>query len=166
MLAPAKIASGGRMADNETADSRTVKRRTRKSQAPDQTSVVNEANPGSAPEQAKSRRGRTNRPFPAGSFEDAMSFAKEIYNLGSGTPVRRLTLFDHLQRQPDSSLSRMLERFPISLHRSRRWRSSWRIPAEGRGRGCGRWRSRDRGWCARRLCGGEPSAWRRPARSG
>jgi glutathione S-transferase len=59
-----------------------------------------------------------------------------------------------------------LERFPISLHRSRCWRSSWRIPVEGRGRGCARWRSRDRGLCARRLYGGEPSAWRRPARSG
>ncbi|MDF0542133.1 hypothetical protein PX699_07250 [Sphingobium sp. H39-3-25] len=56
----------------------------------------------------KARRTRTNRPFPAGPFEEALTFAKDIYNLGSGTPVRRLTLFDHLQRTPDSSTSRML----------------------------------------------------------
>ncbi len=54
------------------------------------------------------RRGRTVRPFPAGPFEEALDFAKEIYNLGSGTSVRRLTLFDHLQRTPDSGTSRML----------------------------------------------------------
>lgn len=58
--------------------------------------------------QTKSKRNRTARPFPAGPFGDAFEFAKEIYNLGSGTPVRRLTLFDHLQRTPDSSTSRML----------------------------------------------------------
>lgn len=56
----------------------------------------------------KARRSRTARPFPAGPFEDALAFAKDIYNLGSGTPVRRLTLFDHLQRTPDSGPSRML----------------------------------------------------------
>lgn len=56
----------------------------------------------------KVRRTRTNRPFPAGPFEEALTFAKDIYNLGSGTPVRRLTLFHHLQRTPDSSTSRML----------------------------------------------------------
>lgn len=60
---------------------------------------------GAAP---KPRRSRTVRPFPAGPFEDALAFAKDIYNLGSGTPVRRLTLFDHLQRTPDSGPSRML----------------------------------------------------------
>ncbi len=49
-----------------------------------------------------------------------------------------------------------LDRFPISLHRNRRWRSSWRTPVVGRGRGCGRWRSRGREWCARRPCAGAP----------
>jgi hypothetical protein len=56
----------------------------------------------------KAKRSRTSRPFPAGPFGDSFDFAKEIYNLGSGTPVRRLTLFDHLQRTPDSGTSRML----------------------------------------------------------
>lgn len=65
-----------------------------------QTSLKSEA--------PRTKRGRSNRPFPAGPFEEAFEFAKEIYNLGSGTSVRRLTLFDHLQRTPDSSTSRML----------------------------------------------------------
>jgi hypothetical protein len=56
----------------------------------------------------KAKRTRTVRPFPAGPFEEALEFAKQIFELGSGTPVRRLTLFDHLKRAPDSSLSRML----------------------------------------------------------
>lgn len=54
------------------------------------------------------KRSRSARPFPAGPFEEALDFVKAIYELGSGTPVRRLTLFDHLQRTPDSSTSRML----------------------------------------------------------
>lgn len=58
--------------------------------------------------ESKPKRVRTVRPFPAGPFDEALAFAKEIYDLGSGTPVRRLTLFDHLQRTPDSSTSRML----------------------------------------------------------
>ena len=45
----------------------------------------------------------------------------------------------------------MLKWFHINLQRSRHGRSSWRIPVAGRGRECGRWRSRGRGWCARRL---------------
>lgn len=57
---------------------------------------------------SKPKRARSARPFPAGPFEEALTFSKEIYDLGSGTPVRRLTLFDHLQRTPDSSTSRML----------------------------------------------------------
>lgn len=64
--------------------------------------------PVAAAAEPKVRRTRTSRPFPAGPFEEALTFAKDIYNLGSGTPVRRLTLFDHLQRTPDSSTSRML----------------------------------------------------------
>ena len=55
-----------------------------------------------------SRRGRSNRPFPAVPFEEAYSFAKEIFDFGSGQQVRRLSLFDHLQRTPDSGPSRQL----------------------------------------------------------
>src|SRR5690606_21687707 len=48
------------------------------------------------------------RPFPAGSFEDSLLFARSLFEFGSGQPVRRLSLFDHLQKSPESSLSRQL----------------------------------------------------------
>lgn len=54
------------------------------------------------------RRTRTARPFPAASFEESLDFAQELYNVGSGRAVRRLTLFDHLQKAPESGASRAL----------------------------------------------------------
>lgn len=52
------------------------------------------------------RRAGGTRPFPASSFEDALSLAESIQRFGGGQPVRRLTLFDELGRSPDSSASR------------------------------------------------------------
>ena len=49
---------------------------------------------------APRRRGRGTRPFPAVPFEEAFAFAKAIYDFGSGQQVRRLSLFDHMQRTP------------------------------------------------------------------
>lgn len=54
------------------------------------------------------RRKRTQRPFPACAFEEALGFAKALHNYGSGKPVRRLSLFDHLGKAPDSGTSRQL----------------------------------------------------------
>lgn len=51
---------------------------------------------------------RGSRPFPAGSFEESLAFAHEMFVVGSGQPVRRLTLFDHLGKAPESGSSRML----------------------------------------------------------
>lgn len=56
----------------------------------------------------ETHRKRTQRPFPAASFEDALNFAEEVFQFGSGQPVRRLSLFDHLGKAPDSGPSRML----------------------------------------------------------
>ena len=53
-------------------------------------------------------RERKSRPFPASSFEEALTFTREIFKFGGGQPVRRLTLFDHLGKAPDSGPSRML----------------------------------------------------------
>jgi hypothetical protein len=53
------------------------------------------------------RRRRTVRNFPAASFQEALEFAKEIWKFGSGQAARRLSLFDHLGKSPDSSASRM-----------------------------------------------------------
>ena len=57
---------------------------------------------------AVARRKRTNRPFPASSFEEALEFARVILEYGSGKPVRRLSLFDHLNKSPESGASRQL----------------------------------------------------------
>lgn len=51
---------------------------------------------------------RTQRPFPASSFEEPLEFAKAIFAFGSGQPVRRFTLFDSLKKSPESGASRQL----------------------------------------------------------
>jgi hypothetical protein len=54
------------------------------------------------------KRKRVARPFPACAFEEAVEFAKQILSFGSGQPVRRLSLFDHLGKSPESGPSRQL----------------------------------------------------------
>lgn len=56
----------------------------------------------------KKKRGRTQRPFPACAFEEAVEFAKAILEFGGGQQVRRVSLFDHLGRSPESGHSRQL----------------------------------------------------------
>jgi len=56
---------------------------------------------------AKPRK-RTQRIFPASTFEEPLEFAEEILRFGSGQPVRRLSIFDHLQKSPESGPSRQL----------------------------------------------------------
>ena len=51
---------------------------------------------------------RAVRPFPACSFEEALEFARAVFDYGSGKPVRRLSLFDHIQKSPESGPSRQL----------------------------------------------------------
>jgi len=63
---------------------------------------------GAEAQERPRRRSRPTRPFPAASFEEALSFARELFTVGSGRPVRRLTLFDHLGKAPESGASRML----------------------------------------------------------
>lgn len=54
------------------------------------------------------KRKRSQRPFPAAPFEETLEFARAIYTFGSGQPVRRLSIFDHLQKSPESGPSRQL----------------------------------------------------------
>jgi hypothetical protein len=56
----------------------------------------------------KETRKRVSRNFPASSFEEALEFAKAIFKIGSGNPVRRLTLFNELGKSPESSASRQI----------------------------------------------------------
>lgn len=52
------------------------------------------------------KRTRRARPFPNCAFEDALELANAIQQHASGQPIRRLTLFDHIGRSPDSGPSR------------------------------------------------------------
>lgn len=60
---------------------------------------------GAAP---SGRKKRTARPFPAVSFTEALFLAQAIQKHGAGQRTRRLTLFEALQRSPDSGPSRKL----------------------------------------------------------
>lgn len=46
--------------------------------------------------------------FPPATLEDALVIANTIWQHNAGRPTRRLTIFDSLERQPDSSTSRTL----------------------------------------------------------
>ena len=55
----------------------------------------------------KKPRGRAaSRPFPHQSFEEAFRLAAEIQGFAGSNAVRRLTLFDNLQKAPESGASR------------------------------------------------------------
>jgi hypothetical protein len=58
--------------------------------------------------EAAVKKKRAQRAFPACAFEEALVFASAINEYGSGKPVRRLSLFDHLGKAPDSGHSRQL----------------------------------------------------------
>ena len=57
---------------------------------------------------ASAKEARRKRSFPASSFEEALILARAIQQFASGQKTRRLTLFDHLQKSPDSGPSRQL----------------------------------------------------------
>lgn len=54
------------------------------------------------------KKTRKRRNFPMSSFQESFEFAKAISDLGAGQKVRRLTLFEKLERSPDSGASRNL----------------------------------------------------------
>jgi hypothetical protein len=56
---------------------------------------------------SRTRRRRRQRPFPASSFNQASELAEAMLEIGGGSrEVRRVTLFDHLGRSPESGPSR------------------------------------------------------------
>src|ERR1035438_6555081 len=80
--------------------------------------------PGSAgqDDSAKSKRGRrrTVRPFPASSYKEAAELAEAMVEIAGGArSVRRITLFDHLGRSPESGPSRQ------AVTNSARTRTAW-----------------------------------------
>lgn len=46
--------------------------------------------------EAALRKKRSARSFPASTFEEPLEFAAAVLRIGSGQPVKRLTLFDQL----------------------------------------------------------------------
>lgn len=71
-------------------------------------SVIVDGETPMSEEKADKKRTRTIRPFPAAIFSETANFARQVYDIGSGQQVRRLTLFDELGKSADSSQSRML----------------------------------------------------------
>jgi hypothetical protein len=66
------------------------------------------AKPTSAGTSDTAAKKRVVRSFPASTFEDALFLAKAMQQMAGGQKVRRLTLFDHLKKSPDSGESRQL----------------------------------------------------------
>lgn len=56
----------------------------------------------------KARRKRVSRNFPAAPFEEALELPVAIQRIGGGEKVRRLTLFEQLDKSPESGPSRMM----------------------------------------------------------
>lgn len=57
----------------------------------------------------KGRRGRgSSTPFPPVTFPTALPLAEAIQLHGAGQPIRRLTLFEKLEKSPESSVSRYM----------------------------------------------------------
>lgn len=54
------------------------------------------------------RKRRSQRSFPASTFEEPLDFASAVFRIGSGQAVKRLTLFDELGKSPESGGSRQL----------------------------------------------------------
>jgi hypothetical protein len=56
----------------------------------------------------KAPRKRVSRSFPAAPFEEALELPLAIQKIGGGEKVRRLTLFEQLDKSPESGPSRMM----------------------------------------------------------
>ncbi|WGD29325.1 hypothetical protein AncyloWKF20_16320 [Ancylobacter sp. WKF20] len=54
----------------------------------------------------KKRRRKSNRTYPPSTFDDAIMFARSVYDFGAGAPVRKLSYYNHIGKSPESSASR------------------------------------------------------------
>lgn len=72
--------------------------------------IPNAGTEGGTPSKADTalKKKRSQRSFPASTFEEPLEFAKAVLRIGSGQPVKRLTLFDQLGKSPESGGSRPL----------------------------------------------------------
>lgn len=96
-----------KIGNTKAISERVSKKRASKSATALQTNPIAEVN-ARVEKAVKDRAKRTQRPFPACSFEEALEFASQMLSYGSGQPVRRISLFDHLKKSPDSGPGRQL----------------------------------------------------------
>lgn len=82
-------------------------RKPKNTAAPENPSQAKEDHSPSKTETAL-RKKRSQRSFPASTFEEPLEFAAAVFRIGSGQPVKRLTLFDQLGKSPESGGSRQL----------------------------------------------------------
>lgn len=80
--------------------------KTRKPRQPKAPAEATASKPST--EEVLAKRRGAQRPFPAAPFEEAMMLANDLLRVGSGQPVRRLTLFNDIGKAPESGASRML----------------------------------------------------------
>mgnify|MGYP001766543246 CR=1 FL=1 len=59
-----------------------------------------------SPEKSKKKRRKSNRPYPSGTFEDALIFARQIFDFDSSGSARKISFFGHINKSPDASPSR------------------------------------------------------------
>lgn len=90
------------------SDEESVKKPRSRTRASKDATTAEQTLPEAPSASAKSTRKRTVRNFPASTFEEATEYARRIFEIGSGQPVKRLTLFNAMGKSPDSSASRML----------------------------------------------------------
>lgn len=88
-----------------TTKTKTVSKKTKSKKI---GSVKSKRKPNAKKTIDSNKRTRVMRSFPASTFEDALTLAQAVQQFGAGQKVRRLTLFDNLQKSPDSGYSRML----------------------------------------------------------
>jgi hypothetical protein len=62
----------------------------------------------SSAQKEATKKGRRTTLFPASSYEEALTIPNAIQKYAAGQKVRRLTLFDQMQKSPDSGASRQM----------------------------------------------------------
>jgi hypothetical protein len=80
---------------------------TQSTSEPKSTAKSNKKRPP-AKKRNKNEHRRTVKNFPTLSFEEALTIANAIQQYAAGQPIRRLRLFEHLGKSPDSGPSRQL----------------------------------------------------------
>ena len=69
---------------------------------------ADDANAATTPDAGAEKRKRTERLFPSMSFKEALVLGEAIQEHGAGQPIKRLTLFESMNKSPDSGPTRQL----------------------------------------------------------